>query len=216
MAEGNYSLADVASVIGNGAGRREDDLLGFLLVIMLLGGGGNGFFGNRQNFATQDQVQQGFDNQNTMANQREILSAITNGTAQSVAATNQTFHDTMAYIGDKYAELDRDILGINSMVQQSIANENQCCCNTLRAIDGVKFDAAQNTAAINANMAAGFNSLREKLDQNKIEALQEQVRQLQLQQAVAGMVKYPQSATYAIGTPFAVNNAPYFPNGFCG
>lgn len=215
MAEGNFSLSDVASVIGNGSGRREDDLLGFLLIIMLLGGGG-GFFGNRQNFATQDQVQQGFDNQNSMANQREILSAITNGTAQSVAATNQTFHDTMAYIGDKYAELDRDILGINSMVQQSIANENQCCCNTLRAIDNVKFDAAQNTAAINANMAAGFNSLREKLDQNKIEALQEQVRQLQLQQAVAGMVKYPQSATYAIGTPFAVNNAPYFPNGFCG
>ena len=215
MAEGNFSLSDVASVIGNGSGRREDDLLGFLLIIMLLGGGG-GFFGNRQNFATQDQVQQGFDNQNTMANQREILSAITSGTAQSVAATNQTFHDTMAYIGDKYAELDRDILGINSMVQQSIANQNQCCCNNLRAIDGVKFDAAQNTAAINANMAAGFNSLREKLDQNKIEALQEQVRQLQLQQAVAGMVKYPQSATYAIGTPFAVNNAPYFPNGFCG
>ena len=215
MAEGNYSLSDVASVIGNGSGRREDDLLGFLLIIMLLGGG-NGFFGNRQNFATQDQVQQGFDNQNTMANQREILSAITNGTAQSVAATNQTFHDTMAYIGDKYAELDRDILGINSMVQQSIANENQCCCNTLRAIDGVKFDAAQNAAAIQANCTANTQKVLDALAQNKISALEEQVRQLQLQQAVAGMVKYPQSATYAIGTPFAVNNAPYFPNGFCG
>lgn len=213
--ENGYSLADLSSVVGNGSGRREDDLLGFFLIIMLLGGGG-GFFGNRQNFATQDQVQQGFDNQNTMANQREILSAITNGTAQSVAATNQTFHDTMAYVGDKYAELDRDILGINSMVQQSIANENQCCCNTLRAIDGVKFDAAQNTAAINANTTAQTQKILDALAQNKISALEEQVRQLQLQQAVAGMVKYPQSATYAIGTPFAVNNAPYFPNGFCG
>ena len=48
------------------------------------GGGGFGFgnagFANAigyQNLATQNDVQRGFDNQNSMANQREILTAVT-------------------------------------------------------------------------------------------------------------------------------------------
>ena len=97
------------------------------------GGGFGGFGGNGfanaigyQNLATQNDVQRGFDNQNSMANQREILGAVTNGTAQSVAATNQVFHDLVGYVGDKYAELDRDVLMVNSGIQQAIANQNEC------------------------------------------------------------------------------------------
>ena len=53
---------------------------------------GFGNFGNGATlgYATSAEVQRGFDNQNTMANQREALAAITNGTAQSVAAAGKT------------------------------------------------------------------------------------------------------------------------------
>ena len=78
--------------------------------------------------ATSNEVQRGFDNQNSMANQRDILAAVNAGTAQSVAATNQVFHDLVGYVGDKYAELDRDVLMVNAGIQQSIANQNECCC----------------------------------------------------------------------------------------
>lgn len=101
--------------------------VGLLVVLFfLMSLGGFGGFGATGGAATSNEVQRGFDNQNAMANQREILSAVTAGTAQSVAATNQVFHDLIGYVGDKYAELDRDVLGISSAIQQSIANENQC------------------------------------------------------------------------------------------
>lgn len=164
--------------------------VGLLVILFFLMSGGFGGFGGGA--ATSNEVQRGFDNQNSMANQRETLSAVTSGTAQSVAATNQVYHDIISYVGDKYSELDRDVLGINSLIQQSIANENQCCCNTLRAIDSVKYDNAQNT-----------NKILEAMAQNKIEALQSKVNELQLAQATSNVVRYPTTFSWNAGiSPF--------------
>jgi hypothetical protein len=184
-------------------------------ILALMWGGGFGGFGNAgfanaigyQNLATQNDVQRGFDNQNSMGNQREILAAVTNGTAQSVAATNQIFHDLIGYVGDKYNELDRDVLMVNAGIQQAIANQNSCCCDTKMLISETaaqnRYDALKNTNDINANMAAGFNSIREKLDQNKIEALQGRIQQLELAAATQNTVKYPTSMSYTAGySPF--------------
>lgn len=168
--------------------------VGLLVILFFLMSGGFGGFGANNQVATSNEVQRGFDNQNSMANQRELLSAVTAGTAQSVAATNQVFHDLVGYVGDKYTELDRDVLGVSAAIQQSIANENQCCCNTLRAIDSVKYDNAQNTSKILEAMA-----------QNKIEALQDKVRSLELAQATGNVVRYPNAWTYNAG-----------PSPFCG
>ena len=196
--------ADMSAVLGNrygqpygggfGFGGGDGGLFAILLIVLLMGGGawgmgGRGAFGTE---AIQNQMQQGFDNQNTMANQREIL-----------AATNQVYHDLASYVGDKYAELDRDVLGIGSSIQQVIANQNQCCCNTLRAIDSVKFDAAQNTAAINATTTAAVQKVLDAISENKIEALQGRINQLELNNAVAGVVRYPTTFSYNAGTsPF--------------
>lgn len=178
--------------------------VGLLVVLFfLMSLGGFGGFGANGGAATSNEVQRGFDNQNAMANQREILSAVTAGTAQSVAATNQVFHDLVGYVGDKYAELDRDVLGIGSAIQQSIANENQCCCNTLRAIDSVKYENAQNTALINATNTANTQKILDALAQNKIEALQSEVDSLRLAQATSNVVRYPNGWTYNAGpSPF--------------
>lgn len=187
-----------------GLGGNGGLLFAILLIVLFMGGGAWG--GNRGAFGTeaiQNQMQQGFDNQNTMANQRETLAAVNAGTASSVAATNQMFHDLVGYVGDKYSELDRDVLGISSTLQQVIANQNQCCCSTLRAIDGVNYANAQNTAAINANTTAAVQKVLDAITENKIEALQGKINQLELNNAVAGVVRYPTTFSYNAGqSPF--------------
>lgn len=201
--------ADMSAVLGNrwgypyganGFGFGGNDMMGILFLVLLLGGGFGGGWGNRGAFGTeaiQNQMQQGFDNQNTIANQREIL-----------AATNQVYHDITGYIGDKYAELDRDVLGIGSTLQQVMANQNQCCCSTLRAIDGVNYANAQNTAAINANTTAAVQKVLDAISENKIEALQGRINQLELSNAVAGVVRYPTATTYTSGvSPFCNCNS---------
>lgn len=182
----------------------------FLIFALLFGGNGFGWGNNGfanaigyENLATSNEVQRGFDNQNAMANQREILSAVTSGTAQSVAATNQVFHDMIGYVGDKYNEITRDIAALAVGQANQMAKEQECCCATLRAIDGVNYNNALNTAAINATSTANAQKILDALAQNKIEDLQSKVQSLELAQAMSGVVRYPNGWTYNAGTsPF--------------
>ena len=214
--ENGYSLADIAAAMGGaggGFGGMGGSWLAILFLIILFGGNGgwgNNSFANAigyENLATSNEVQRGFDNQNSMANQREILAAVNSGTAQSVAATNQTFHDTLNVLQDKYGELARDVYGVSSLVQQGIANANQCCCDTKMLIQETtaqnRYDALLNTNALANKMDAGFNSIREKLDANKIEELQNQIADLRLQGQMVNVVRYPNGWTYDAGrSPF--------------
>jgi len=62
-----------------------------------------------------------------------------------------------------------------------------------------------NTAAINANTTAQTQRILDVLSQNKIDELQGKINALELQNAVAGVVRYPNGWTYNAGT-----------NPFCG
>lgn len=75
-------------------------------------GGGFGWNNGGNGNAIQADVNRGFDNQNLQAQTRDILAAVTAGTAQSVAATNQVYHDVVGFVGDKYNELQRDVAGL--------------------------------------------------------------------------------------------------------
>ena len=191
----------------------------FAILALMWGGGFGGFggYGNAgfanaigyQNLATQNDVQRGFDNQNSMGNQREILAAVTNGTAQSVAATNQALHDNLNVIQDKYGELTRDIYGVSGQVAQVLANQNDCCCSTKMLIQETaaqnRYDALKNTNDINAVTIGQTQKILDAIAQNKIDALQGRVNQLELQNAVSGVVRYPSASTYTAGA-----------NPFCG
>lgn len=203
MAEGNgYSLADIAVAMGGNSGM-GGSWLTLLFLIVLMGGNGFGWGNNGfanaigyENLATSNEVQRGFDNQNSLANQREILSA-----------TNQVYHDIVGYVGDKYSELDRDVLGVSASVQQAIANQNACCCDTKMLIQQTsaqnRYDALANTNALQAAIAAEGQKTRDMLSQDKIEALQGKVAQLELANQLAGVVRYPNGWTYDAGrSPF--------------
>ena len=175
----------------------------FLIFALLMGNGGFGFGGNGNTNALSADMQRGFDAQNTTANQREILSA-----------TNGVYHDVVANLGDKYSELARDIAGVNAGVSQAIANQCQLngelklqIAETGAGINANvaqnRYDAALNTAAINANTTAQTQKILDAISQNKIEALQGKVNQLELQNAMSGVVKFPNAWTYSAGpSPF--------------
>ena len=133
----SLSASDVALLSGqnNGLGFGDSSFLWIFALLILAGGGfgglgwgGNGFANaiGYENLATSNEVQRGFDNQNSMANQREILAAVNSGTAQAVAATNQTFHDTLGIIQNRYDELARDVSGLAVGQANALANQNAC------------------------------------------------------------------------------------------
>ena len=167
-------------------------IFGIIVLLALLNGNFLGG-GNASNAATRDQVQSSFDYSNLLDGNRDILTAVTNGTAQSVAATNQSFHDTLNAVQDKYGELARDIAAVQVSQAQALANQNECCGATQRLIleksaetnaeiAQNKFDAALGLAGLEQRLTA-------KMDQNTISALQDRVNKLELEKATSGMPK---------------------------
>lgn len=197
----SLSASDVAMLTGNNGMLGDGGAFMWIFALLILANGGFGGFGNNvanaigyENLATSNEVQRGFDNQNSMANQREILNAVNSGTAQAVAATNQTFHDTLGIIQNRYDELARDVAGLAVGQANQLAKSQECCCDTKMLI--------QQTAANNALQMSQMEArLTAKMDANKIEELQNQVSQLQLAQATSGMLKFPNSWSYGAG-PF--------------
>lgn len=167
-----------------------------LLILMAMMNGGNGFFGGgyHPQYATQDFVQNGFNFNDLQDQNRDISNLVTAGTAQAVAATNQTFHDTLGALNDKYGELQRDIAALAVGQANQLAKSNECCCETKMLI-------AENSAAINLALANMEGRLTAKMDANTIQELRDKVGQLELSQATAGVLRYPNSWTYGAG-PF--------------
>ena len=131
------SVADVAALSGGGFGGFGNNGLEGLIYLAVIGSmfgwGGNGFGwgGNGMgafagNLATQNDVQRGFDTAALQDQSRDILSAVNAGTAQSVAATNQVYHDIVNNLGDKYNELARDVANVNYNVGQLGASGREC------------------------------------------------------------------------------------------
>ena len=202
-------MADMDSALGtaallNGGLGGTNSWLWILLFFgfFLFNGGGAFGYGNANGgYATSNEVQRGFDNQNTVANQREALAAINAGTAQTVAAVNQAKYDNINVAKDIQMALSQQIGQVANMETSINDKISQCCCETQRAIDNVNYNNAQNTSKI-----------LEALAQSKIDALTQQVNALTLQANLQGVVKYPMATTYNAGVPpFAPNLAPFTP-----
>lgn len=222
MGENNGALtaSDVALLSNKGDMNWGDSSFFWIFALLILANGGFGGFGGNnfanaigyENLATSNEVQRGFDNQNSMANQRDILAAVNSGTAQGIAATNQVYHDVVGYVGDKYDELARDLSVLAVGQQQAIANQNDCCCSTKMLINEVgnninmnlaqnRYDAAMNTAAINANTTAQTQKILDAITGNRMADMQSQINSLELNQALAGVVRYPMATTYGVPSP---------------
>jgi hypothetical protein len=202
MDNGGLSAADVALLNGDGMNGGWGGMI-WLFAILAMMGGGFGFGGNNQQYATRDQVQNGFDTQNLQAQTRDILAAVNSGTAQSVATTNQVYHDITGYVGDKYSELQRDVAGLAVGQANLLANQNSCCCSTQQLIQQMNYEAAMRDAATNANIVAQNQKIIDLIQNNKMEAMQNRINQLELKNELAGVVRYPSGYTYNAGqSPF--------------
>jgi hypothetical protein len=90
---------------------------------------------------------------------------------------------------------------------QLLANQNECCSTTKQMIMQNNYDAAMRDAATNAHFTAEIQSVKDMIKDDKIESLQAQVGQLQLQAATQNVVRYPNGWTYNAGTsPFCTCN----------
>ena len=167
----------------------------WLFAILALMWGGNGFFGgNNLGFrqATAEDVNNGFNFNELQNETRDILGAISADTASTIAAVERVGSD-----------ITSDIHDVAMNVASTQAHQQECCCNILRAVDGVNYNGALNTAAINANTTAQTQRILDAMATDKAERQAARIAQLEQQIALQGVVRYPSAMTYGAGpSPF--------------
>lgn len=188
MTMGELSAADVAAVtrpnfgysmgmggFGNGFGFGGDWILGLIAIAAVFGGGFGGFggFGGGGVGAAGLGLglQAGFDTQSINSKLDGITNGLSNGfyrtAVDGLQAQNQLGRD-----------LCTGFAAVNAGIAENRYSAKDCCCETQRAIEGVKYANAQNTCDIVNAIHAEGNATRDLITQNKIEALQTKITEL--------------------------------------
>ena len=185
----NYSLADIRAATGadeNGWGGGGAWWIIILFLFMFGMGGGGWGWGNRGNDAlTRAEMQQGFDTQEITRK----LDGINYGICDGFYAQNTTMLNGFA--------------GVTSAVRDAQFAAQQCCCETNRNIDSVRYDAQKNTCDITTAIHAEGEATRALIQKNEMQSLRDRLQQMELREAMCGVVRYPMATTYTSGgNPF--------------
>jgi len=192
MAENNdfamgYALGQDNGGSGNdgfGFGGGWGGLIGLLIVASLFGNGGWGFGGGfgggsgLQGIATRADINEGFALQNITGG----ITAIQQGICDSTYALNNAITGGFHGVERGFCDLSHQM--------------SDCCCTTQRAIDGVNYNLATQTNALQTTMCnntrdlidnqnANARQIMDFLVQDKISALQSENQALKFQASQA-------------------------------
>lgn len=191
--DSGFSPADFAAVSrndGNGWGG-DGGWMALIILFALIGNGGFGWGGNRCGEPVTESA---------------LCNA--NNFTQLENAVGRGFDQQSQFAFQNQRDMCTSTATLSAQIAESRAAAQQCCCETQRAIDGVNYNGAINTAAINANIAEGNQKILDAITGNRMADMQNQINQLQLQAALCGVVRWPQQATWNGG------QVPFFGN--CG
>ena len=208
--------ADIAAVTGNNAnGFMNGELWNnpFIYLVWLAVLGNGGIFGNRNGYGdaavqgaiTRSDLFEGFNNQDVNGQ----LRGITNGLCDGFYAVNSGMKDGFYMTREGIAE--------NRFAAQ------QCCCETNRNIDAVRYENSKNTCEITNAIHAEGEATRALINANTIQELRDRleardrdilVRDFQLSQLAQN--QYLVNEIKPCAKPAYLTCSPYTASSFCG
>lgn len=158
--ESNYSLADIRAATNDNDGFDGQGSWFWIVVLFLflfMFGSGNGLFNGGGNALTRAEMTDGFNNQSVLRK----LDGITQGLCDGFYAMNTGMLNGFNTVGSQIAE--------NRFAAQ------QCCCETNRNIDSVRYDASKNTCDITTAIHAEGEATRALINANTMQALRDKL-----------------------------------------
>ena len=184
----NYSLSDFRAAMGgdgDGFGFGGGGMLLLVILFLFFFMGGRNPMGGENGALTRAEMQAGFDTQEITRK----LDGLTNGLSDGFYAQNTTMLNGFA--------------GVTAAVENARFAAQQCCCETNRNIDSVRYDNQKNTCDIITAIHAEGEATRNLMQQNEIQALRDRIQRAELRDAMCGVVRYPMATTYTSGgNPF--------------
>ena len=167
----------------------------FLAFLAIMGMGGGMFGGNRgvpNNVATTDTVNQAVQYSSLVDQNRDLTNSINNS---QMYLSNQ--------VADKYSELQRDIAANAVTLANVQAQQAECCCAIKQEIAAQTLRQQEQFGALQLQTEQKFAALSDRMYQNEIQGLRDQIQALRDQ----NFVQYPRGFTYNAGSnPFCACN----------
>lgn len=192
----SIGAADLAAIVGNNDGFGNNGAWWLLILLIFANNGwGNNWGGNAgtamMGYATQQDVQSGFDQAAVIAGINGITNAVSNGFAN--------------------AEISRanSLANLTNQMNTIAMSQQNCCCENRAAVADLKYTVATEACA---DRAAVTNALRDVLEANsastqrildqicadKIDAKNEKIAELQNQLTMANLAASQNAQTAAI------------------
>ena len=166
----------------------------FLFFLLAWGNGGLGFGGRNsvgESVATSADVQRGFDTQAIIGK----LDGITNGLCDGFYSVN--------------TGMLNGFNGVNQNINQARFDAQQCCCETNRNIDAVRYENARNTCDIVTAIKEDGAATRALMTQNTIQELRDQLQAAQLQLGNVAQTQNIINAVRPFPSPAYITCSPY-------
>ena len=140
-----------------------------LILFVLMGGWGNGF-GGRNAQAGFDVASQ-FDYQDIKNGVRGIQQGLCDGFYAQNTTMLQGFNGMQR-------DLCQGFAAVNAGMNENRFAQQQCCCETNRNIDAIRYENAQNTCAITTNATGNTQKILDKLCQMEANAKDQRIADL--------------------------------------
>jgi len=220
---GVMPVIDMNRGYGDGFGFGGGWFMWILVLFVLMGG--NGGWNNRGDVASTRDVYASNDFQSL----RNAVNNLGNGIADATFALNNTvnngFNATQRDILQGNFALDKSLTDTRYMLGNAINEgrfaQQQCCCETNRNIDAVRYENAMNTNTIAKAIADDGDKTRALIVANQMQDLRDKLadRDRDLQTAHFALSQQAQNATiinavrpfpapaYVVGSPYGATSA---------
>lgn len=153
--DSNYSLSDIRAATDGMDGQGGWFWI-IVLFLFMFGVNGGGLFGG-QGSLTRAEMTDGFNNQSVLRK----LDGITQGLCDGFYSQNTT--------------MLQGFNGLGNQITESRFAAQQCCCETNRNIDNVRYEASKNTCDITTAIHAEGEATRAMIQANTIQNLRDRL-----------------------------------------
>lgn len=205
----NYSLSDIAAATG----RDDENFAGgwFWIVVLFLfmfGFGRNGWNNGNDGTLTRSDLCEGFNFNDLQRQVQGVQQGLCDGFYSQNTTMLQGFHGLENGLCQGFYNVNSGISNLGTQMQN-------CCCETNRNIDSVRFEAAKNTCDITSAIHAEGEATRALINQNTMQELRDKLQDTKFQLSQVNQNAYLVDQLRPCAKPAYITCSPYSANN-CG
>ena len=218
LGENGLSIADAMAL-----SKDNNDIFGgnstwVFFLFFLLAWGNGGFFGggnnaSREGELTRAELYNGLGQQDVFRNQAEIARELSAFERDATNNWGNMRYDNLQNINALQTAMTSGFYNIGNQLNENRFAQQNCCCETNRNIDAVRYENAKNTCdIINAN-TANTQRIIDMISQNQMQMLRDELsttraalsNNIQTQNILGALQPTPRPA-YVTSSPYAATN----------